>query len=535
MEDKILRLLPYVQVPSRYTGREINVYHKPLTGEKIKVALCYPDIYEVGMSSLGIRILYGLLNETENVVCERVFCPADDMEQLLRENKVPLFTLESKQPVKNFDLLGFSLSSELNYTNVLNVLQLSEIPIFSSNRGNNDPVVVAGGDCTFNFAPLVPFMDCFIVGEGEEVILEVTETLAEVKGKDRKDVLSALARLKGVYVPLFPAESVKKRFVKKLDSAFSPVRWLIPLTEVVHDRVQLEIMRGCSQGCLFCQAGSCWKPVRTRSVERLVDIALQTYKNTGYEEFSLLSFSSGDHPKIGEIVDSLLKEFAPKRVTLSFPSVRIDTFSFELATKIKAIKKTGLTFAPETGEKLRFAIGKRIKDSEIVELALQAHNGGWRQIKMYFILGLPGEKDEDILDIVSLINEISGYINVKAAFNTFIPKPHTAFESKRFISEEEYLHKKRLLVENIKRNSHIKLTFHSYGMSRVETLLGRGDERIGNVIYRVWEKGGKMENWNEFFNISLWEEGFKEENLDMSLYLGELNKDSLPWQKIKLL
>ncbi len=535
MEGKIMKLLPHVQVPSRYTGKEINAYHKAQTGETVRVALCYPDLYEVGMSSLGVRILYGLLNETEGVVCERVFCPADDMEKLLLVSNLPLFTLESKQAVKNFDILGFSLSSELNYTNLLNVLHLSRIPVFSSDRNSDDPIVIAGGNCVFNFMPLVPFVDCFVVGEGEEVILEITEIVAEMKGRQRQDILSALAGIEGLYVPLFPGDVVKKRFVKKLDSAFFPIRWLIPLTEVVHDRVQIEIMRGCGQGCFFCQAGSCWRPVRTRSVENLLETAVKTYKNTGYEEFSLLSFSSGDHPKIEAIVEGLLKEFSDRKVMVSFPSLRIDTFSFELATRIREIKKTGLTFAPETSEKLRFAIGKRIKDSELVQLAIKAHNGGWKQIKMYFILGLPGEKDQDILEIASLINEISGYINVKAAFNTFVPKPHTAFEGKRFISEEEYLHKKYLLVENVKRDGHIKLTFHPYNMSCVETLLGRGDERLACVIHRVWEKGGKMENWNEHFNFSLWEESLREEGVDISDYLGEMEQDLVPWKKIKIL
>lgn len=534
MEEKIMKLLPHVQVPSRYTGKEINACHKPFDDAAVKVVLCYPDIYEIGMSSSGVRILYGLLNETENVLCERVFCPADDMEKLLRLHNVPLFSLESKQPVKSFDVLGFSISSELNYTNVLNVLDLSGIPVFSSERKDGDPVVMAGGNCIFNFAPLAPFIDCFAVGEGEEVILEMTGMLAEMKGKSRKEILSALAGIEGVYVPSFPAAEVKKRFVKNLDDAFFPVRWIVPLTEIVHDRVSLEIMRGCGQGCFFCQAGSCWRPVRTRSAERLKDIALQTYKNTGYEEFSLLSFSSGDHPGIESIVEKFLKEFACKKVMLSFPSVRIDTFSFELATKIKEIRKTGLTFAPETSENLRFKIGKRIKDSELAELVRKAHNAGWKQIKLYFIIGLPGEKDEDVLAVASLINDLSGIMSIKAAFNTFIPKPHTVFERQRFIDEEEYLHKKRLLTENVRRNSRIKLTFHPYKMSCVETFLGRGDEKLARVIYRVWRKCGKMENWNESFRFSLWEESFMEEGIDMKTCLEELKQETLPWHKIKL-
>ncbi len=535
MEEKILKLLPHVQVPSRYTGKEINVCRKSFEDTAVKVALCYPDIYEIGMSSSGLRILYGLLNETENVLCERVFCPAGDMEQLLRRDGIPLFAIESKRPVRDFDVLGFSISSELNYTNVLNVLELSGIPVFSRERKDGDPVILAGGNCTFNFSPLTSFIDCFVVGEGEEVILEIAGMLAEIKSKSRREILSALAGIEGVYVPLFPAAKVKKRYIRNLDDAYFPVNWLVPLTEVVHDRVSIEIMRGCGQGCFFCQAGSCWKPVRTRSVGRIVDLALQTYRNTGYEEFSLLSFSSGDHPAIESVVEALLKEFVPRKVMVSFPSVRIDTFSFELATRIKEIQKTGLTFAPETSESLRWKIGKKIRDAELVELVKKARAGGWRQIKLYFMLGLPGESDEDILAVASLINGLSGIMSIKAAFNTFIPKPHTPFERERFIDEEEYLHKKRLLVQSVRRNNRIKLTFHQYKMSCVETFLGRGGEALSGVIHRVWKKGGKMENWDEFFNYALWEESFKEEGIDMQNYLGELKQDVLPWHNIKIL
>jgi len=532
MEEKILKLLPHVQVPSRYTGKEINVCRKSFEDTAVRVALCYPDIYEIGMSSSGLRILYGLLNEEENVLCERIFCPAGDMEQLLRRDGIPLFTLESKRPVRDFDVLGFSISSELNYTNVLNVLELSGIPVLSSERKGGDPIVLAGGNCIFNFAPLSSFIDCFAVGEGEEVILEITGVLAEMKGRSREEILSALSGIEGVYVPLFPAAEVKKRTVRKLDDAYFPVNWIVPLTEIVHDRVSIEIMRGCGQGCFFCQAGSCWKPVRTRSAGRITELALQTYGNTGYEEFSLLSFSAGDHPAIEAVVEGLLAEFAPRKVMVSFPSVRIDTFSFALATRIKEIKKTGLTFAPETSESLRFRIGKKIKDSELAGLVRKARAGGWRQIKLYFMIGLPWEKDEDILAVASLINDLSGIMSIKAAFNTFIPKPHTVFERERFITEEEYLHKKQLLVRNVRRNNRIKLTFHQYRMSCVETFLGRGDERLGAVIHRAWKKGGKMENWDESFNFALWEESFREEGIDMQDYLGELKQDSLPWHKI---
>ena len=532
MKDKILSLLPSVSVPSRYTGKEINVTLKDFDSCKVKIALCYPDLYELGMSSLGVRILYGLLNEDKDTLCERVFSPATDMEDVLKRNKLPLFSLESKNPLKEFDMISVSISSELNYTNILNILALADIPFFSSERKDKDPIIIAGGNCTFNFRPLEPFIDCFVLGEGEEVILEIVEIFKELKSGGREKILSALSFIEGVYVPAFPKTTVK-RFVKDLDKAYVPLKWIVPLTEIVHDRISVEIMRGCGQGCFFCQAGKCWRPVRRRSPEKIVEIAKETYKNTGYEEISLLSFSSGDHPLIDEIVDKLLNEFRDKKVNISFPSVRIDTFSFELATKIKEIKKTGLTFAPETGESLRIKIGKNIKDSELISLVQKARDGGWKQTKLYFMVGLPNEEDSDILEIAKLINDISRIIGVKASFNTFIPKPHTVFERERFISEDEYFYKKSLIVKNVRRSNRIKLKFHSYYMSCVETFLGRGDTALSSVIQKVWEKGGKMENWDEHFNFSLWTESFKESGLDISSYLSEIPlEDKLIWHNI---
>ncbi|MDD3725766.1 MAG: radical SAM protein, partial [Candidatus Ratteibacteria bacterium] len=430
-------------------------------------------------------------------------------------------------------IIGFSISSELNYTNVLNILSLADIPVFSSERTEEDPIIIAGGNCIFNFGPLEPFIDCFVVGEGEEVVVEMIEILKETKNKGREKILSAFSSIEGVYVPSFPKESVKKRVVKDFNDTYVPLRWIVPLTEIVHDRVSIEIMRGCGQGCFFCQAGRCWRPVRTRSPERILDIAKETYKNTGYEEISLLSFSSGDHPEIEKIVDKLLGEFRDKKVTISFPSIRIDTFSFELATKIKEIKKTGLTFAPETGEALRVKIGKNIKDSELTSLVQKAKDGGWKQIKLYFMLGLPGEKESDILDVARHINELSRIMGIKASFNTFIPKPHTVFEKERFITEEEYLYKKSLIVKNVRRSGHIKLNFHPYHMSCIEALLSRGDKTLAPIIKRVWEKGGKMENWDESFRFSLWVECLKECGLDMSSYLSEISLDvQPPWYNI---
>ncbi|MGB9678007.1 MAG: radical SAM protein, partial [Candidatus Ratteibacteria bacterium] len=350
MIKKIERLLPLVENPARYIGREINVYIKK--EGRVRVAIGYPDIYEIGMSSLGLRILYGISNERNDCLCERFFLPWVDMENLMKKEKIPLFTLETKSPLSSFDMIGVSLSSELNYTNFLNILELSNIPIFSIDRKNEHPIIIVGGNSSFNPLPLSPFVDAFVIGEGEEVLNEIIDIIKENKD-NRYKILDNLNKLDSIFVPLFEKEKVKKAVVKDLDNSFFPLKYLIPLTEIVHDRISIEIMRGCVQGCKFCQAGSCWKPVRIRSCDKILEIAKEVYRNTGYEEISLLSFSAGDHPQIEKIITKLVEEFKTKNVSISFPSLRIDTFSFQLALKIKEIKKTNLTFAPETSEKLR--------------------------------------------------------------------------------------------------------------------------------------------------------------------------------------
>lgn len=531
MEDRVLKILPNVENPQRYLGREINVYRKNFFESKVRFALCYPDLYEIGMSSLGFRIIYGLLNEMEDVVCERFFAPYHDMESIMIKEKIPLFTLESKIPVKDFDFVGFSISSELNYTNFINLLHLSQIPIFAKERDDGVPIVIVGGNCAFNPFPLFPFVDLFIIGEGEEVIKEIVEVFKDIKGRPRAEILEELSNIEGVLTPL-KIKKVKKRIVKNLDESFFPVRWVVPLTEIIHDRITLEIMRGCVQRCKFCQAGACWKPVRIRSPERILQLAKSCYKNSGYEEISLLSFSSGDHPQIEKIVDLLLKEFGDKKVSISFPSLRIDTFSFELANKIKMIRKTGLTFAPESSERLRMFMGKNIKDEEIISLSKKARDAGWRQIKLYFMIGLPGENDGDIDEITRLIIEISRIITVKASFNTFIPKPHTPLEKERFITKDEFEYKRNLIVDKLKKKRYVKFNFHKYEMSCVEAFLGRGDERIANVIYRAWEDGARMENWKENFDFGKWEKGFLKEGIDMKDYTEKV--ENLPWKFIIL-
>ena len=515
MIEKIEKLLPFVENPARYLGKEINVCIKK--EGNVKIAIGYPDIYEIGMSSLGLRILYGIANERDDCICERFFLPWIDMEDLMRKEKIPLFTLETKTPLIKFDLVGVSLSSELNYTNFLNILYLSDIPVFSKDRNKQHPVIMIGGNSSFNPLPLSPFVDAFLIGEGEEVLNEIIDIIKENKG-NRYKILENLNKIDSIFVPLLKKEKVKRAYVKNLNDSFFPVKYLVPLTEIIHDRISIEIMRGCGQGCKFCQAGSCWKPVRIRSCDKILKIARETYKNTGYEEISLLSFSAGDHPEIEKIITKLVEEFKTKNVSISFPSLRIDTFSFQLALKIKEIKKSNLTFAPETSENLRKKIGKKITDEEVLNLAIQAKKNFYRHIKLYFMIGLPGEVESDIEDVVRFINEISKIISVHVSFNTFIPKPHTFYQVERFIKKEEYEEKRVYITERIKKNRYIKFNFHPYEASFIECILGRGDEDLSKIIYRTWKKGNRFENWKEFFNFKNWIDSFEEEKISPHKY-----------------
>ncbi|MCL5409120.1 MAG: TIGR03960 family B12-binding radical SAM protein [Candidatus Omnitrophica bacterium] len=538
-----------IQKPFTYLGNEINSTHKEFSKQKVKIALGYPDIYEIGMSNLGIRILYGLINNIGDVVCERFFSPLPDMAEVMRQKDIPLFTLESREPLMNFDIIGFSVSSELNYTNILEILSLSKIPIFSSERNNQHPLIIAGGDGSFSPESLSEFIDVWIIGEGEEIMPEVIDLYKNLKGFPRYKILEGISTIKGIYIPSFYKEDknsrifpvsekfptvIERRTVKDFENSFFPVKWITPVSEITHDRISLEIMRGCPNNCFFCQGGFCWKPVRKRSVGRIIDLAQQTYKNTGYEEISLLSFSSGDHPDIEKIIENLLELFPKEKVAISFPSLRIDSFSFSLANKFSNIKRTGLTFAPETGEKLRKFIGKAIDDEKLISLACDAKKNHWRQIKLYFILGLPGETEQTIEEIVILIEKLSKIISIKASFSIFIPKPHTPFQWEKFPIREDIFSKRKYLLDKFSKNRYVKLNFHSYDMSLIETILSRGNRSLGNAIKYVWENGGKMENWKEFFVFERWEDAFEKTPFDKEICLGPVSPDkNLPWQHIK--
>lgn len=542
--DKILH---FVQKPITYLDNEVNTIHPDTDRAVVRFALGYPDVYEVGMSNLGIRILYDILNNIKGVACERFFAPGPDFEKILRDSGTSLFTLESKKPLKYFDFVGFSISSELNYTNVLNLLSLADIPIYSFDRTESDPLIVAGGNCSFHPEALSDFIDIWIIGEAEQAIIEVVEAYRNLKGLKRNQILRGLSTIPGVYVPvLYQTENdgtivdencqpalIEKRVIRNLENAPFPVKWIMPLCEIIHDRISIEIMRGCPQSCLFCQGGFCWKPVRKRSAKKVVELGLESYKNSGYEEISLLSFSAADHPEIEKIVLDLVEKFKETNVAISFPSLRIDSFSFHLASKISQVRRTGLTFAPETGETLRSFIGKQISDDKLLSLAEQAKKSAWKQIKLYFILGLPFETDETILEIENLIREISRIIYVKCSFNVFIPKPHTPFQWERFPDFERYSQTKEKLIKDFSKNRSVSLKFHPYEMSTIECLLSRGDRKLGKVVEWVWDCGGKMENWAEFFNFRRWQDAMEKNSLEFKDYLGDNPAICNRWKHIR--
>ncbi|MCM8822924.1 MAG: TIGR03960 family B12-binding radical SAM protein [Candidatus Omnitrophica bacterium] len=542
-------ILRSVQKPITYLNNEVNSIHPDTKNAQVKIALGYPDTYEVGMSNLGIRILYDVINSINKVACERFFAPEIDFEQILRRDNTFLFTLESKRSLKEFDFVGFSISSELNYTNVLNLLSLSGIPVYSEEREERDPIILAGGNCSFYPEALSDFIDIWIVGEAEEAIVELVEFYRGLKGLKRKQILKELAKnVRGVYAPNFyvvdneenvrPVEQeipyfIERRFVKDFEKAAFPSKWIVPLCQIIHDRISLEIMRGCPGHCLFCQAGFCYKPVRKRSADKIIELGLEAYKNTGYEEISLLSFSAGDHPEIEKIVKGLTEKFRESNVAISFPSLRIDSFSFHLANRISQVKRTGLTFAPETGESLRPFIGKPISDDKLLMLANEAKKTGWKQLKLYFIIGLPGETDQTISEIENLIKKVSRIISVKCSFNVFIPKPHTPFQREKFPDRQMYEETRKRLLKNFSKNNFVRLKFHPYEVSLIECLLSRGNRKIGKIVEDVWKQGGKMENWSECFSFERWHKAMALNSFDFEDYLGDNPLICNRWRHIK--
>jgi len=564
MHPKLERILPKVQKPSRYTGGEYNQIIKDKSKVDLRFALCFPDTYEIGMSNLGLKILYGVLNNMDGVWCERVFAPWGDMEEELRRNCVPLYALESGDEVKAFDMLGFSIGYEMAYTNVLNMLDLGNIPLRSSERGSEYPLVVAGGTCTYNPEPLTDFIDIFMLGEGEDLLPELVLLVRNMKGADRQSLLRAASKLEGVYVPSLydvaynengtvksitpkdgAPEVVTKRIVQDFENAYYPTETIIPSTEIVHDRTVLELFRGCIRGCRFCQAGYVYRPVRSRSSEKLTELGISALKNSGYQEVGLSSLSTSDYRGLKDLCDGLLEWCEPKNIGLSLPSLRADNFSMEILERVQKVRKSGLTFAPEAGsQRLRDVINKNVTEEDILKCCRTAFEGGRNSVKLYFMLGLPTETDEDVLAISELAFKIvrlwkecarsrAGGVRITLSTACFVPKPMTPFQWEAQVTAEEYERRVKLLRDSM-RSKAITYNWHDAETSVLEAVLARGDRQLGRVLEEVQKTGGKMESWSEYFSYERWKSAFEKYGIDPDFYASRVRtRDEVhPWSHL---
>lgn len=568
LSKKIEKLLLQVQKPSRYIGGEPGSIVKDKSKVDVRFAFCFPDTYDIGMSHLGMKILYSLTNERENYWCERVFAPAEDFEKLMRENDIPLYALESLDPVADFDFIGFTMQYELSYTTVLNMLDLAGIPLFSAERGDKlGQIVVAGGPCVCNPEPLADFFDLFILGEGEEVNLELMDLYLEYKkkGGTRSEFLRAAAQIPGIYVPAFyhfsynedgtikavetsenaPAV-VQKRIISDFDKVYYPDNFVVPFTEIVHDRVSVEVLRGCIRGCRFCQAGFIYRPFREKSSDTICGETKALCENTGYDEVSLASLSTSDHSDIGTMLTNLIDYTEGERINLSLPSLRVDNFSEELLEKIKRVRKSGLTFAAEAGtQRLRDVINKNVTEEEIMHTCRIAFEGGYSSVKLYFMMGLPTETDEDIVGIAELAQRIADLyysienrpkgrgVQISISTATFVPKPFTPFQFEPQDTREEIERKQKLLVDSVKSRK-IKVSWHDPNVSILEAVLAKGDRRLCKVIYTAWKKGCKFDSWSEYYRFDLWLEAFSECGVDPAFYANRKFSfdEILPWDHL---
>lgn len=557
-------LLDKVEKPGRYTGKEFNEIVKEEDKSTVKIALVFPDLYEIGMSSLGFKILYEIINKRDDALAERVFSPAIDMEKLLREQQIPIFSLETYRSLNSFDIVGFTIQHELCYSNILNLLELGHIPLRSEERKEDDPLIIAGGPGSFNPEPLSCFIDLFVIGEGEEIIGEMIEVYKRWKDKkqSRAKLLEELAYIKGIYVPshfevnyfkdgkiksVTPKKEtyhsvIKKRFISNFDQVAYPLFPIVPNIDVVHDRITLEIFRGCTRGCRFCQAGMIYRPVREKKVDTLIELAEKILAHTGYEEISLSSLSSSDYSEIEKLITRVVDRFEEKGVGVSLPSLRIDSFSVALAQQVQRVRKTGLTLAPEVGtQRLRDVINKNVQEDDLYSSIRAAFERGWRKIKLYFMVGLPTETEEDIEGIVRLVSkvdrmgkEITGRkVNINISVSAFVPKSHTPFQWEAQ-EERESLSEKIRYLKNKLNWRNVAFSYPDINRIYLEAVFARGDRRLGEVLEKAHSLGCKFDAWREHFNFEAWQRAFSESELNMEFYVNRARQEDevLPWDHI---
>ncbi|NLO83251.1 MAG: TIGR03960 family B12-binding radical SAM protein [Clostridiales bacterium] len=569
MDKAVLdRIIGQVSKPVRYIGNEYNMVVKDPSKVNIRFAFAFPDVYEVGMSHLGMKILYHLINEREDTYCQRVFAPWVDMEEKMRENGLPLFALETGEPIADFDFIGFTLQYEMSYTNVINMLDLAGVPLMRWERDKSHPFVIAGGPCAYNAEPLADFLDLVVMGDGEEVVDQLLDEYREWKkrGAARQDFLVRAAGIPGVYVPGFydvdynhdgtirsikpnrpdVPPVVRKRLVKDLENAYYPRTMIVPYMNIVHDRITLEVFRGCTRGCRFCQAGMIYRPVRERSASRLMDLVRELIRNTGYEEVSLSSLSTSDYSQLEELVKRFMDEFQSQKVSFSLPSLRIDSFTREFIEEMKKVRKAGLTFAPEAGtQRLRDVINKGVTEEDLIQSVTQAFELRWDTVKLYFMIGLPTETKQDLEGIADLARKVrecymavnrgrkAHRLNITVSTSSFVPKPFTPFQWVAQDSVELLRHKQELLRDKL-RIKGVTYGWHDPELSYLEAVFSRGDRRLGKVLLKAWEKGCKFDGWAECFNYTAWQDAFRESGIDPGFYANRSRDrhEVLPWAHI---